>query len=111
MDPAELVDALRALTVGIVTHQQQQLDVQKQQTVALMAQQADLQAFLVAQQEQQQQQITGNQHRLRTAATASIPTFGGNPGESLEGWEVILNRVATAEQWDDANKQRVAVGK
>lgn len=31
--------------------------------------------------------------------------------ESLDGWEVILNVVATVEQWDDANKRRVPVDK
>ena len=82
----DLIAALQALTAGMAAQQQQQ-------------QQAQL------------QQLAGHQERLRTAATATIPTFHGNKDECLTEWLALLNRVAVAEQWDDANKRRVAVSK
>ena len=118
----DLIEALRALTAGMAGQQQQQVvmqqhqnDLQQQQNAtfqaAILAQQADLQALLTAQQQHHRQQHLGQQDRLRSAATASVPTFSGAVGESLEEWETILGRVAAAENWDDGNKRRVAIGK
>ena len=106
----DLVDALRALTTTMVGQQQQQAVIQQQQNAtfqaAILAQQADLQALLAV-----QQQNIRQQDRLRSSATASIPSFAGKTGESLEDWLTIVSRVAAAENWDEANKQRVAIGK
>jgi hypothetical protein len=115
----DLIAALQAVAAGMIGQQkekqqqlQQQQDLQQEQQdafqAALIDQQAHLQARLAA---QQQAQLQVNQDRLRTAATSTIQIFSGRPEESLEEWLAVVNRVAAAENWDDANKRRVAVSK
>lgn len=73
-----------------------------------MADQADLvdalRALVAGMAAQQRQQQVNNQERSRTAATSSIPAFSEKTGEVLEDWLSLLNRVATAVNWDDNNK-------
>lgn len=99
-----LIAALRDLTNGMAMQQQQNRQL-------FADQQANIQALLAAQQQGQLQQQLGNQDRLRTAATATVPIYNGRPDESLEEWLAVVNRVAVAKNWDDANKRRVAVSK
>jgi len=52
-----------------------------------------------------------NNQGPRSSVTASIPSFSGSSHESLADWEAAIGRAAVADNWDDALRRRVAIGK
>ena len=83
-----------------------------------------MQATLVAQQ-QLNQQLTQQMQLLmlerappaeprrqpRSAAIDRLPMYAGLSTDSLDEWLDTLNRVAEVEDWDAADRRRVAISK
>lgn len=84
MDP-NLAAALLVLTQAMTAQTERNTDTQR----LLVAQQTEI-ARLVA-------QVARNGERPTTVVLQNIPLYSGGIEESLEDWEVALNRAAATE--------------